>query len=114
MSGGEVEFLRLTGQPRAKRGSDEIAFLSDKRFNLLTYLAYNSGWVGRERAAFLFWPDADTEASRRNLRGLLQRLRTLPFEPGIEANKHQLRWQVPTDVKAFNEAIELRWALTRG
>src|SRR5690606_19426699 len=72
MNGGEVEFVRLTGQPRAMRGSDELDFLPDKRFHLLTYLAYNSGWVGRERAAFLFWPDADTEGSRRNLRGLLQ------------------------------------------
>ena len=71
MSGGEVEFLRLTGQPRAKRGSDEIPFLPDKRFQLLGYLAFDSGWVGRERAAFLFWPDSDTEGSRGNLRGLI-------------------------------------------
>lgn len=106
MSGGEVEFLRLTGQPRAKRGSDEIPFLPDKRFQLLGYLAFDSGWVGRERAAFLFWPDSDTEGSRGNLRGLIQRLRTLPFDPGIEANKHQLRWNVPTDVQAFNQAVE--------
>ena len=106
MGEGGVEFLRLTGHPRATLASDEIDFVPDKRYQLLCYLAYDSGWVGRERAAFLFWPDADTDGSRQNLRGLLQRLRTLPFAPSIEADKHQLRWDVQTDFKIFNEAAE--------
>ncbi len=77
----------------------------DKRYQLLAYLAYDGDWVGRERAAFLFWPDSDTASSRRNLRAVLQRLRTLPFEVEVEATKHQLRWAVPTDVGLFEEAI---------
>ena len=98
-------FVRLTGRPAAMVGGDEVPFSPDKRFQLLGYLAYAGGWVGRERVAFLFWPDSATSTSRQNLRGLLQRLDTLPFRPEIEATKHQLRWEVPNDVATFNEAI---------
>src|SRR5690606_22807825 len=103
---GPVEFVRLTGPPAAATGLAETSFLPDKRFQLLAYLAYDSGWVGRERAAFLFWPDSDTATSRQNLRGLLKRLVTLPFSPEIEVTKHQLRWQVPTDLSVFSQALE--------
>lgn len=105
---GPVEFVRLTGPPAAATGLAETSFLPDKRFQLLAYLAYDSGWVGRERAAFLFWPDSDTATSRQNLRGLLKRLRTLPFTPEIEVTNHQLRWQVPTDLSALEGALRLR------
>ncbi|HEX7001134.1 MAG TPA: BTAD domain-containing putative transcriptional regulator, partial [Trueperaceae bacterium] len=100
-----VEFVRLTGRPAASTGLDETSFLPDKRFQLLAYLAYDAGWVGRERAAFLFWPDSDTSTSRQNLRGLLKRVRGLPFPPEIEVTPHQLRWRVPTDVEELKQAI---------
>ncbi len=103
-TGTQVGFVRLTGRPAALAGVGEVPFAPDKRYQLLGYLAYADGWVGRERVAFLFWPDSDTATSRQNLRGLLQRLDTLPFAAGVEATKHQLRWEVPTDVAAFNEA----------
>src|SRR5690554_6141247 len=106
MQGGrQVRFVRLTGHPAAVAGDDEVPFAPDKRFQLFGYLAYAGTWVGRERVAFLFWPDSDTATSRQNLRGLLQRLDTLRFEPSVEATKHQLRWQVPTDVAQFDAAL---------
>ena len=100
-----MRFVRLTGHPAAVAGDDEVPFAPDKRFQLFGYLAYAGTWVGRERVAFLFWPDSDTATSRQNLRGLLQRLDTLRFEPSVEATKHQLRWQVPTDVAQFDAAL---------
>jgi len=104
-TGTQVGFVRLTGRPAAVAGVGEVPFAPDKRYQLLGYLAYAGGWVGRERVAFLFWPDSDTSTSRQNLRALLQRLDSLPFAPGVEATKHQLRWEVPTDVATFNEAL---------
>jgi predicted ATPase/DNA-binding SARP family transcriptional activator len=100
-----VEFVHLTGVPRASLGSRDAVFLPDKRYQLLAYLAYGSDWIGRERASFLFWPDTDTAGSRQNLRGLLRRLHTLDFQPNIETNKHQVRWDVPTDVAVFEDAV---------
>src|SRR5690554_1408227 len=98
---GGVEFVQLTGHPTARTALEEVPFVPDKRFQLLTYLAHDGDWVGRERAAFLFWPDSDTATSRQNLRGLLQRLRSLPFEPGLEVSPHQLRWRVPSDLSVL-------------
>src|SRR5690606_417613 len=103
-TGRPVEFVRLTGRPAAVAGGSEVPFAPDKRFQLLAYLAYAGSWVGRERVAYLFWPDSDTSTSRQNLRALLQRLGSLPFQVGLEATKHQLKWQVPTDVAAFAAA----------
>lgn len=102
---GTVEFVRLTGRPAARTALEEVPFVPDKRFQLLTYLAHDGDWVGRERAAFLFWPDSDTATSKQNLRGLLQRLRSLPFDPGIEVSPHQLRWRVPSDIAELREAL---------
>lgn len=95
----------LTGPPAVATGLAETSFLPDKRFQLLAYLAYDAGWVGRERAAFLFWPDSETAMSRQNLRGLLKRVRTAPFAPDLEITPHQLRWRVPTDVAELKQAL---------
>ncbi len=103
-AGGPVEFVSLTGHAAARLAAGEVSFVPDKRFQLLAYVAYAGGPVGRERAAFLFWPDSGTATSRQNLRGLLQRLHTLPFTPGLEVTNHYLRWDVPTDVAAFEAA----------
>src|SRR5690606_17352755 len=91
--------------PRALLGSGEAIFLPDKRYQLLAYLAYVRDWIGRETAAFLFWPDIDTAGSRQNLRGLMQRVHTIEFRPEIATTRHQLRWDVPTDVEVFDDAV---------
>lgn len=101
-----VEYVTLTGRPKVKLGPEELSFLPDKRYQLLSYLAYNGDWLGRERVAFLFWPDTDTANSRQNLRGLLQRLRGLPFDPEVEVTPHMLRWLPRTDVSEFFAAVE--------
>lgn len=102
----QVASVRLTGRPTAQVGPREWAFEPDKRYQLLSYLAYHGEWLGRERLAFLFWPDTDTAGSRQNLRGLLQRLRTLPFDPGVETTQQALRWSPLSDVAEFRAAVE--------
>lgn len=97
--------MRLTGQPRAFVGVAEVSFVPDKRYQLLSYLAYQGDWVGRDRLAFLFWPDTDSANARQNLRGLIQRLRTLPFDPALDSTPHQLRWDVRTDVAEYRAAV---------
>ena len=103
---GPVEYVTLTGRPIVKSGLAEVSFLPDKRYQLLSYLAYHGDWLGRERVAFLFWPDTDTANSRQNLRGLLQRLRGLPFDPQVEVTPHTLRWGPRTDVSEFLTALK--------
>lgn len=78
-----------------------MEFAPDKRHRLLAYLAYHGAWMSRERLADLFWPTTSSRTARRNLRGLLLRTRALPWSDGLEAGRHALRWQVATDVVAF-------------
>jgi DNA-binding SARP family transcriptional activator/tetratricopeptide (TPR) repeat protein len=78
---------------------------ADRRGCLLAYVAYDGGWVDRDRLALLFWPDADEMAAKRNLRQLLLRVRQLPLAAGLEVTNDAVRWSVPTDVAAFRHAI---------
>lgn len=97
--------MQLTGQPHAWVGLAEVSFVPDKRFQLLSYLAYHGDWIGRDRLAFLFWPDTDSANSRQNLRGLLRRLQSLPFDAGIEVTPHQMRWGIKSDLADYQEAV---------
>lgn len=106
MSGTDrVESVQLTGAPRVISGPDGVPFVPDKRYQLLAYLAYNGEWVGRERVAALFWPDTDTGTSKQNLRGLLQRLKSVPWAKDISVTPHQLMWAPPTDVARYRAAL---------
>ena len=81
----------------------------DRRGALLGYLAYDGGWVDRDRLVLLFWPDSDEAGAKRNLRQLLYRTRQLTvdlrLEPDLEIAHDALRWQVDTDAKAFRAAL---------
>ena len=77
----------------------------DRRGYLLAYLAYDGGWVDRDRLTGLFWPDADERSAKRNLRQLLLRTKALGLEPMVEVTPRLLRWPVETDVQAFRKAV---------
>ena len=77
----------------------------DHRGALLAYLAYDGGWVDRDRLVVLFWPDSDESGAKRNLRQLLYRTKRLDLEPALEIAPDALRWSVATDAKAFREAL---------
>lgn len=105
MSEGAAVYVQLLGSPRVRVGSKQIPFVPDKRYQLLAYLAYQGDWISREKLAFLFWPDAPTACSRVNLRGLLQRVRSLSWLIGLERDEHKLRWFVESDVARIKQAI---------
>lgn len=86
---------RTTGAP----------FPGDRRGCLLAYLANDGGWVDRDRLAWLFWPDADETAAKRNLRQLLLRVKRLPLDPPLEATPEALRWPIACDVGDFRQAV---------
>lgn len=95
---------RLLGQPTFVDGSSRHDPPVDKRVGLLAYLAWADDWVPRERLAFLFWPDAPPNRARSNLRGLLARVRRLPFARDMHAEDGRVRWLVESDVRAFRSA----------
>jgi predicted ATPase/DNA-binding SARP family transcriptional activator len=97
-------FVQLLGVAKAEHEGQSVAFVPDKRYLLLAYLAYSGDWVGREHLAFLFWPDITPPDARKNLRHLLSRVRSLEFAQ-LESNDEQLRWRVETDVAQFQQAL---------
>jgi predicted ATPase/DNA-binding SARP family transcriptional activator len=101
-----IPFVQLLGVAKVRLEGESVAFLSDKRFLLLSYLAYKADWVGRDHLAFLFWGDSDSAAARKNLRHLLSRVRALAFAR-IEVQGEQLRWTVDSDVERFQTSLGL-------
>ena len=77
----------------------------DRRGCLLAYVAFEGGWVDRDRLALLFWPDASEHDAKRNLRQLLVRTRRLPIAATLEATVDAVRWQVDSDVTRFKRAV---------
>ncbi len=79
--------ITLLGALRAERGAETVTrFRSQKAGGLLAYLALFPRRVhAREELADLFWPDADPEAGRMNLRSVLSSLRRQLEPPGVEA-----------------------------
>jgi predicted ATPase/DNA-binding SARP family transcriptional activator len=106
--------VHLLGRAKVRFDTSEAQFLPDKRFHLLTYLAYQEDWVGREQLLYLFWSESVGESARNNLRQLLRRVRDLEFA-SLEMKGQYLRWPVTSDVAAFKGAVsKTRWAEALG
>ena len=117
--GAGVGRVELLGRPRAHTSRGVVDFVADQRFQLLAYLAYEGGWVTRERASFLFWPDVPSESARTNLRQLLMRVRQLEWLSGLEVDRQRLRWRVETDVAGLKQVAassqpDAEWSEYRG
>lgn len=93
-------FVELLGE-----GAGGERLPPDLRGALLTYLAYADSWLPREQVAFLFWPDMDEAAARRNLRQLLNRTKALDLSPPLEVEPSRLRWPVTSDVAELRRAV---------
>lgn len=102
--------LRITlfGGAQIRMAGDNHSFASDKRYQLLAFLASQDGWVSRDRLAALFWSELPTQNAKQNLRRLLGRTRDLPWLTNLEVDRTRLRWQVDTDVADFCKALERR------
>jgi len=100
-----VPTLHLFGAPVLgnTRGGDPLP--PERPYQLLVYLACHGGWIVRETAAGIFWPDRDTSTARANLRFVLVQIRRLTHIVGFEARPDALRWKIATDVQRFEHAV---------
>src|SRR5690606_24993557 len=112
-------YVRLLGEPEVESSAGRHAFLTDKRYLLLAFLACHRDWVDRARLARLFWPEHDPPAARHNLRQLIKRLHSLAWAPAVEAGSGpdvaRLRWLPTTDLAALHTALAAgRWSQALG
>lgn len=97
--------LRLFGRPQLTLDDGRgLAFLPERRFRLLAYLAVTGSWVTRTRLAALFWPEHEPSSARTNLRKLLLEVRQLGL-PNLEEAETGLRWCPSTDLAEFEAAV---------
>lgn len=96
--------VQLLGHARAFHNSEWRPVPMDKRGALLVYLAFYGDWLTRDDLAFTFWPDTNTSSAKANLRQILRRSKQLAFATGLETDHKRVRWQVETDVAAFQKA----------
>ena len=103
--------VKLLGEPAFSVGGAVFEPPPGKASALLYYLVYKGEWVSRDELVYLFWPDSDEGAARKNLRQLLTTIRRLPYTQGLEVENTRLRWRVPTDLQQFRQALEEKdWA----
>ena len=97
--------LRLFGRPQLTLDDGHCtAFLPERRYRLLAYLAVTGSWVTRTRLATLFWPEHEPSSARTNLRKLLLEVRQLGL-PNLEEAETGLRWCPSTDLAEFEGAV---------
>jgi DNA-binding SARP family transcriptional activator len=114
----DVWRVRLLGGLRAERGDEIVSrFRSQKIGALLAFLAINlQRSHAREELADLFWPEAEPEVGRANLRTALASLRKQLEPPGTPAGSvlvtqghGNVRLNPDTvlvDVAAFDKAVQ--------
>ena len=100
--------LRLLGRAKVFDGAEWLDAPNDKRFALLAYLATIGTEVERRHLAFLFWPDVEETRSRRDLRYLIHRTKSLSIASGLRSDSDTLSFQVETDVLSFARALAQR------
>ncbi|MDP1690659.1 MAG: tetratricopeptide repeat protein [Burkholderiaceae bacterium] len=106
-SDAAVQRLLLLGRPELVGGAEPLAFVPERRFQLLALLALRSGeWVSRDWIAAVLWPDRSNTQARRNLRHVVFKAHELPGGVSVEANDHALRWAVATDLQLFEAALQ--------
>ena len=101
-----VSQVTLLGRAAVTFQTERLEPPPGKLAALLYYVAYQESWVGRDEMVYLFYPDLEEHKARQNLRPLLTKLRRLPYAAGLEIEPTRLRWNVPTDVGAFRNALE--------
>jgi DNA-binding SARP family transcriptional activator/tetratricopeptide (TPR) repeat protein len=104
--------LEMLGTSRVVLEDDEVLALKPTlRNHALAFLAFDGGWVHRDRLGFLFWPDTPDQTARHNVRQLLKRIRKLAWLDNLEVEGDNIRWPVPTDVDDLQRIIEeRRWS----
>ncbi len=99
--------LEMLGTSRVVLEDDEVLALKPTlRDHALAFLAFDGGWVNRDRLGFLFWPDTPDQTARHNVRQLLKRMRQLGWLDNLEVEGENIRWSVPTDVDGLRRIID--------
>lgn len=97
--------LRMFDTPHHELDGVPLEIAPTKPAALALFLAVWGDWVDRERLMVMFAPDLNESAARHHLRVLLNRCKQLRWVNNLEAQATRLRFVVPSDVKAFREAI---------
>ena len=97
---------QLFGVPRLLRSGDSLKLPAGKTTAILCYFAYKADWVTRDELVYLFWPESDELAAKRNLRQVLLNMRRLPYLGGLEISDWSVRWLVRSDAHDFRSACE--------
>ena len=103
--------LRLFGQPQILHTGQWQTLPANQILMLAAYLAYDGDWLERDQLAHLFWSESPEARARRNLNQLLYACKTEAWLTGLEIENTALRWQIPSDVDDFRQAIaDADWA----
>lgn len=97
--------LALFGSPTIERGGETLALPFERRGQLLAFLALRRAWVGRAELAAMFWPEQPGKLAYANLRKLLFRLQSPPWDGLIESQGGAVRCEAGTDVHDFEAAL---------
>ena len=96
--------LRLLGRPRVEHAGTSVALPAERRCQLLLLLALRRDWVARAELAALFWPVHRADLAATNLRKALHLARALPWAAALEAQGDAVRFTIPTDLQAVEQA----------
>ncbi|MFG6433402.1 AAA family ATPase [Pelomonas parva] len=100
--------LKLLGAPAWQADAAELPLPTTLPACLLIHLACLGRWVERGQLAALYWPDADREQARHQLRVNLHRLRQLLDGLGhgeaLLAERQRVRLQLPHDLNLLETA----------
>jgi DNA-binding SARP family transcriptional activator len=105
MPHNETKMLRLFDTPQYELDGEQLEIAPTKPAALALFLAVQGDWVEREQLMVMFAPDLAESAARHHLRVLLNRTKQLRWVSNLEAQTTRLRFVIPSDVKAFREAI---------
>ncbi len=97
--------LLLFGSPTIVEDGKSTALAFERRTQLIVYLALKRGWIGRAELAMLLWPEQQSKSAFANLRKTLFRLQALNWVPPIDVQDAALRFEIDTDVHAFEAAV---------
>jgi DNA-binding SARP family transcriptional activator/Tfp pilus assembly protein PilF len=97
--------LHLFGTPYFEYGGQHLELPSNKQTLLLLYLAYTGKWLSRDVLATLFHPEANEANAKHALRVMIGRAKEYAWAQALEIERSRLRFNIPTDVHAFREAI---------
>jgi len=98
--------VRTLGFPEIRRDDRLCRLALRKGLALLVYLAEAKGFIGRDVAATMFWPESPEEVVRARLRRLLHRLQLALGENVLTTDRSTVRWSSEIDLQVDSQLFE--------